>query len=81
MLLVAGPDAFVTEPADLRNAGRDLARELLAHHRNDATPEASSEEVEAHDRETDPQSDPLLARIGQLSRMTHGSLTATQSPV
>jgi predicted DNA-binding transcriptional regulator YafY len=33
VLLDASPDAFVTEPADLRNAGRDLARELLAHHR------------------------------------------------
>jgi len=32
VLLVAGPDAFVTEPADLRDAGRNLARELLAHH-------------------------------------------------
>jgi hypothetical protein len=32
VLLIAGPDAFVTEPADLRDAGRDLARELLAHH-------------------------------------------------
>jgi hypothetical protein len=32
VLLVAGPDAFVTEPADLRDAGCDLARELLAHH-------------------------------------------------
>jgi len=32
VLLIAGTDAFVTEPADLRDAGRDLARELLAHH-------------------------------------------------
>ena len=32
VLLIAGRDAFVTEPADLRDAGRDLARELLAHH-------------------------------------------------
>jgi proteasome accessory factor C len=33
VLLIAGPDAFVTEPAELRDAGRDLARELLTHHR------------------------------------------------
>jgi hypothetical protein len=33
VLLIAGTDAFVTEPADLRDAGRDLARELLTHHR------------------------------------------------
>jgi predicted DNA-binding transcriptional regulator YafY len=33
VLLIAGTDAFVTEPADLRDAGRDLARELLKHHR------------------------------------------------
>jgi hypothetical protein len=25
-------DAFVTEPVKVRDAGRDLARELLAHH-------------------------------------------------
>ena len=37
VLLVAGPDAFRTEPADLRDAGRDLARELLAHHAPDAS--------------------------------------------
>jgi vacuolar-type H+-ATPase subunit F/Vma7 len=33
VLLIAGTDAFVTEPANVRDAGRDLARELLAHHR------------------------------------------------
>jgi hypothetical protein len=33
VLLIAGTDAFVTEPADLRDAGRDLARGLLTHHR------------------------------------------------
>jgi predicted DNA-binding transcriptional regulator YafY len=32
VLLIAGPDAFVTEPEDLRDTGSDLARELLAHH-------------------------------------------------
>ena len=35
VLLIAGTDAFVTEPADLLDAGRDLARELLAHHAPD----------------------------------------------
>ena len=33
VLLIAGTDSFVTEPADLRDASRDLARELLTHHR------------------------------------------------
>lgn len=32
LLVLAGPDAYVTEPVDLQDAGRDLARRLLAHH-------------------------------------------------
>ncbi len=32
IVLAAGPQAYVTEPANLRGAGRDLARALLAHH-------------------------------------------------
>jgi proteasome accessory factor C len=32
MLVVAGPDAFVTDPAGLTAAGRDTARALLEHH-------------------------------------------------
>ena len=32
LLLVAGPDAFVTAPTALIDAGRTLARDLLAHH-------------------------------------------------
>jgi proteasome accessory factor C len=32
MLTLAGPDAFVVEPAALRHAGADTARALLAHH-------------------------------------------------
>lgn len=32
MLLVAGGEAFVVEPAELTDAGADLARELLVHH-------------------------------------------------
>lgn len=34
MMLVAGVDAFVTNPAELADAARDLARELLEHHRS-----------------------------------------------
>ncbi|QYJ04299.1 WYL domain-containing protein [Nocardioides panacisoli] len=33
LLLAAGPDSFVREPADLRHAGVVLAEELLVHHR------------------------------------------------
>jgi proteasome accessory factor C len=33
VLVVAGPDAFVVEPADLADAGAQTARRLLAHHR------------------------------------------------
>jgi hypothetical protein len=33
VLFIVGPDAFVTEPANLRDAGRAMARELLAHQR------------------------------------------------
>ncbi|PSL08474.1 proteasome accessory factor C [Haloactinopolyspora alba] len=33
LLLVAGPNAFVTAPGELATAGRDLARDLLDHHR------------------------------------------------
>lgn len=32
LLVQAGPDAFVLEPPDLRDAGEDYARTLLAHH-------------------------------------------------
>jgi predicted DNA-binding transcriptional regulator YafY len=32
VLVLAGPDAYVTAPADLQDAGSDLARRLLAHH-------------------------------------------------
>lgn len=32
LLLAVGPDAFVTEPRELENAGAMLAEELLAHH-------------------------------------------------
>jgi proteasome accessory factor C len=32
VLLAAGPHAYVTDPVNLRGAGRDLARALLAHH-------------------------------------------------
>lgn len=33
VLVTAGPDAYVMEPPDLADAGRDLAADLLAHHR------------------------------------------------
>lgn len=33
LLLAAGADAFVVEPTELADAGRDLARTLLAHHK------------------------------------------------
>jgi proteasome accessory factor C len=32
VLLAAGPHAYVTDPVNLRGAGRDLARALLSHH-------------------------------------------------
>lgn len=32
VLVTAGPDAYVMEPAELRDAGRELARELLEYH-------------------------------------------------
>jgi predicted DNA-binding transcriptional regulator YafY len=32
LLLAVGPDAFVTEPRELEDAGAVLAEELLAHH-------------------------------------------------
>lgn len=32
VLLAAGPHAYVTDPVNLRGAGRELARALLAHH-------------------------------------------------
>jgi proteasome accessory factor C len=35
ILVIAGSDAFVIEPAELEDAGRDLARELLLHHGQD----------------------------------------------
>jgi proteasome accessory factor C len=33
LLIAAGPDAFVVSPRELSDAARDLARDLLAHHR------------------------------------------------
>jgi proteasome accessory factor C len=32
LLLVAGPDTWVNTPTALRDAGTDLARDLLAHY-------------------------------------------------
>ncbi|PSL08430.1 proteasome accessory factor C [Haloactinopolyspora alba] len=34
LLVVAGPEAFVYDPPGLRDAGIDLARDLLAHHQD-----------------------------------------------
>lgn len=38
LLIAAGPNAFVVEPAELSEAGRNLARTLLEHHRDLAGP-------------------------------------------
>jgi len=39
VLLTCGPDAFVMAPRSLEDAGADLARELLQHHRGVPSPE------------------------------------------